>query len=51
MEFDLAKVSFHYHPFVPSRLNPAIKEMLWIYQDQSNSIDLLEDKLQCPLLE
>ena len=43
MEFDLAKVNFPSPPFVPSLLKSAIKEMLWIYQDQSNSLDCLEE--------
>ena len=51
MEFDLAKGEFPITTLRPIAIKSAIKEMLWIYQDQSNSIDLLEDKVQCPLLE
>ena len=40
----MQKVSSLSRPFVPSRLNQPSKEMLWIYQDQSNRLDLLEDK-------
>ena len=43
MEFDLAKASFHYDPR-PIAIKSAIKEMLWIYQDQSNRLDVLEEK-------
>ena len=44
MEFDLAKGEFPITTLRPIAIKSAIKEMLWIYQDQSNSIDLLEDK-------
>ena len=44
MEFDLAKVEFPITTLRPIAIKSAIKEMLWIYQDQSNSLDLLEDK-------
>ncbi|MFS9138887.1 thymidylate synthase [Streptococcus parasanguinis] len=44
MEFDLSKVEFPITTLRPIAIKSAIKEMLWIYQDQSNSIDLLEDK-------
>ena len=33
----------HYN-FTPYRYQSAIKEVLWIYQDQSNSLDVLNDK-------
>lgn len=44
MEFDLAKGEFPITTLRPIAIKYAIKEMLWIYQDQSNSLDLLEDK-------
>ena len=44
MEFDLSKGEFPITTLRPIAIKSAIKEMLWIYQDQSNSIDLLEDK-------
>ena len=44
MEFDLAKGEFPITTLRPIAIKPAIEEMLWIYQDQSNSLDLLEDK-------
>ena len=44
MEFDLPKGEFPITTLRPIAIKSAIKEMLWIYQDQSNSIDLLEDK-------
>ena len=44
MEFDLSKGEFPITTLRPIALKSAIKEMLWIYQDQSNSLDLLEDK-------
>ena len=44
MEFDLAKGEFPITTRRPIAIKSAIKEMLWIYQDQSNSLDLLEDK-------
>lgn len=44
MEFDLAKGEFPIITLRPIAIKSAIKEMLWIYQDQSNSLDLLEDK-------
>ena len=44
MEFDLAKGEFPITTLRPIAIKSAIKEMLWIYQDQSNSLDLLEDK-------
>ena len=44
MEFDLSKGEFPITTLRPIAIKSAIKEMLWIYQDQSNSLDLLEDK-------
>ena len=44
MEFDLAKGEFPITTLRPIAIKSAIKEMLWIYQDQSNSLDPLEDK-------
>ena len=44
MEFDISKGEFPITTLRPIAIKSAIKEMLWIYQDQSNSIDLLEDK-------
>jgi len=44
MEFDLAKGEFPITTLRPIAIKSAIKEMLWIYQDQSNSLDLLNDK-------
>ena len=44
MEFDLSKCEFPITTLRPIAIKSAIKEMLWIYQDQSNSLDLLEDK-------
>ena len=44
MEFDLAKGEFPITTLRPIAIKSAIKEMLWIYQDQSNNLDILEDK-------
>ena len=44
MEFDLAKGEFPITTLRPIAIKSAIKEMLWIYQDQSNSLDVLNDK-------
>ena len=44
MEFDLAKGEFPITTLRPIAIKLAIKEMLWIYQDQSNSLDVLEEK-------
>ena len=44
MEFDLSKGEFPITTLRPIAIKSAIKEMLWIYQDQSNNLDLLEDK-------
>ena len=44
MEFDLSKGEFPITTLRPIAIKSAIKEMLWIYQDQSNRLDVLEDK-------
>ena len=44
MGFDLAKGEFPITTLRPIAIKSAIKEMLWIYQDQSNSLDVLEEK-------
>lgn len=44
MEFDLSKGEFPITTLRPIAIKSAIKEVLWIYQDQSNSLELLEDK-------
>ena len=46
MEFDLAKGEFPITTLRPIAIKSAMKEMLWIYQDQSNSLDVLEEKYQ-----
>lgn len=46
MEFDLAKGEFPITTLRPIAIKSAIKEMLWIYQDQSNSLVVLEEKYQ-----
>lgn len=43
-EYDLSKGEFPITTLRPIPIKSAIKELLWIYQDQSNSLDLLEDK-------
>lgn len=43
-EYDLSKGEFPITTLRPIAIKAAIKEMLWIYQDQSNSLDLLENK-------
>lgn len=42
--YDLTKGKFPITTLRPIPIKSAIKEMLWIYQDQSNNLDLLEDK-------
>ena len=42
--YDLSQGEFPITTLRPIPIKSAIKEMLWIYQDQSNSLDLLEDK-------
>lgn len=44
MEFDLSKGEFPITTLRPIAIKSAIKEVLWIYQDQSNNLDLLEEK-------
>lgn len=43
-EYDLSKGEFPIITLRPIAIKSAIKEMLWIYQDQSNSLELLNDK-------
>ncbi len=43
-EYNLAKGDFPITTLRPIPIKSAIKEILWIYQDQSNSLDVLEDK-------
>ena len=43
-EYDLAKGEFPITTLRPIAIKSAIKEVLWIYQDQSNSLDVLNDK-------
>lgn len=42
--YDLASGDFPITTLRPIAWKSAIKEMLWIYQDQSNSLDLLQNK-------
>jgi len=43
-EYDLSKGEFPITTLRPIAIKSAIKEMLWIYQDQSNSLDVLDEK-------
>ena len=43
-EYDLAMGEFPITTLRPIAIKSAIKEVLWIYQDQSNSLDVLNDK-------
>ena len=43
-EYDLSKGEFPITTLRPIAIKSAIKELLWIYQDQSNNLDILEDK-------
>lgn len=43
-EYDLAKGEFPITTLRPIPIKSAIKEIFWIYQEQSNSLDVLEDK-------
>ena len=43
-EYDLSKGEFPITTLRPIAIKSAIKEALWIYQDQSNSLDFLEEK-------
>ncbi len=42
--YDLAKGELPITTLRPIPIKSAIKEILWIYQDQTNSLDVLEDK-------
>lgn len=43
-EYDLARGEFPITTLRPIPIKSAIKEIFWIYQEQSNSLDVLEDK-------
>ena len=43
-EYDLAKGEFPITTLRPIPIKSAIKELLWIYQDQKNSLNVLEKK-------
>lgn len=43
-EYDLSKGEFPITTLRPIPIKSAIKELLWIYQDQTNSLDVLENK-------
>lgn len=43
-EYNLSAGEFPITTLRPIAIKSAIKEMLWIYQDQSNSLDILEEK-------
>ena len=43
-EYDLSKGEFPITTLRPIPIKSAIKEVLWIYQDQSNSLEVLNDK-------
>lgn len=43
-EYDLSKGEFPITSLRPIAVTSAIKELLWIYQDASNSLDILEHK-------
>ncbi|MGT2844923.1 thymidylate synthase [Streptococcus hongkongensis] len=43
-EYDLSNGEFPITTLRPIPIKSAIKELLWIYQDQSNSLDILEEK-------
>ena len=43
-EYDLSKGEFPITTLRPIAIKSAIKEVLWIYQDQSNNLELLNDK-------
>ena len=43
-EYDLSKGEFPITTLRPIAIKSAIKEVLWIYQDQSNSLELLNNK-------
>ena len=43
-EYDLSKGEFPITTLRPIAIKSAIKEVLWIYQDQSNSLEVLNSK-------
>ena len=43
-EYDLSKGEFPITTLRPIAIKSAIKEVLWIYQDQTNSLEVLNDK-------
>ena len=43
-EYDLSRGEFPITTLRPIAIKSAIKEVFWIYQDQTNSLDVLEDK-------
>ncbi|SJZ62832.1 thymidylate synthase [Pilibacter termitis] len=43
-EYDLSKGEFPITTLRPIAIKTAIKELMWIYQDQTNDVDILEDK-------
>ena len=43
-EYDLSKGEFPITTLRPIAIKSAIKEVLWIYQDQTNSLEILNDK-------
>lgn len=43
-EYDLSKCEFPITTLRPIAIKSAIKEILWIYQDQSNDLEILRDK-------
>jgi thymidylate synthase len=43
-EYDLSKGEFPITTLRPIAIKTAIKELLWIYQDQTNDVDVLEEK-------
>ncbi|HEL0623157.1 TPA: thymidylate synthase [Streptococcus equi subsp. zooepidemicus] len=43
-EYDLSKGEFPITTLRPIPIKSAVKELFWIYQDQSNSLDVLENK-------
>ena len=42
--YDISKGEFPFSELRPIAVKSGIKEVLWIYQDQSNDLDLLKDK-------
>lgn len=43
-EYDLSKGEFPITTLRPIAIKSAIKELLWIYQEQTSDLDVLEDK-------